>query len=72
MSSPRSDKPVKQSEEYVVKKTDIKEMEVTSIFYYWFCPFCNKHAGDHSKARLMYAIKLHLMRAHGIKSVVFE
>jgi hypothetical protein len=69
---PGSIKPDKQQEEYVVKKTDIKEAEVTSIFYYWYCPLCNYMAGNHSKTRLMYAIKLHLMRAHGIKTVIFE
>ena len=72
MSAPESNKPVEQLNEYVVRKTDIKEAEVTSIYYYWYCPICNKMTGSHSRDKLMAAIKLHLMRAHGIKSVVFE
>jgi hypothetical protein len=68
MSSPESNKPA----EYAIKKSDIKAIEVKSIFYYWYCPICNKMTGNYSKNKLMLAIKLHLIRAHGIKSVVFE
>jgi hypothetical protein len=58
--------------EFTVKKEDIKEVVVTTKLYYWHCQVCNKMMSSFSRDKLLSAIKLHLMRAHGAKTVAFE
>ena len=62
----------KQTVEYKVKLSEVKEAQVVTTLYYWYCPICSKMLSSFSRDKLLAAIKLHLARAHGIKSVVFE
>jgi hypothetical protein len=80
MSAPQSipqDKPNGKPESkevivYTVKKGEVKEAEVVTTLYYWYCPLCNRMFSNLSRDKLLLAIKLHLIRAHGVKTVVFE
>jgi hypothetical protein len=58
--------------EYTVRKDEIKQAEVTTTLYYWYCPICSKMLSSFSRDKLLAAIKLHLMRAHGVKTLTFE
>ena len=62
----------KQTVEYKVKLSEVKETEVKTTLYYWYCTKCSKMLSSFSKDKLLAAIKLHLMRAHEVRIVVFE
>lgn len=72
MGEPLSKGESKQTIEYKVKLSEVKEAQVVTTLYYWHCQICNKMLSSFSRDKLLAAIKLHLTRAHGIKSLVFE
>ncbi|MCC5989889.1 MAG: hypothetical protein LM558_00065 [Thermosphaera sp.] len=72
MGEPLSKGEDKQTVMYKVKKEEVKEAQVVATLYYWYCPLCNKILSNFSRDKLLASIKLHLTRAHGVKTVVFE
>jgi hypothetical protein len=72
MGEPLSKGEDKQTVEYKVKKEEVKEARVVTTLYYWYCPLCSKMLSSFSKDKLLASIKLHLVRAHGAKTVIFE